>query len=241
MNLVLFDFDDTVTTLDTTLLFGVFAVRKRRVRYRLVLLFAALMLAKGRVFSNTRLKQIFAWLLARGQTEDHLHDLAWAFHDAYAKTLIDEGVLKALRAHVERGDHVYLVSANFDFVLKPLIERWSLAGVIATQTEYRESLCTGNIRGTACHGDEKLRRAVVHFGAATLAKAIAYGNQDDAPLLNAVQTGYVIRRPRPSFPLGLLRRYCGIFFGRLDWAGLATGAKIDPYPASGSSKMTPIL
>jgi HAD superfamily phosphoserine phosphatase-like hydrolase len=232
MSLVLFDFDGTVTTLDTTLLLGVFVAKKRAVRHRLFLLVAALLLARFRLVSNTRLKRVVSRLLIRGQTMDQLQHLAREFHDTWMDTLADDEILDALQTHVLNGDSVYLVSANFDWLLEPLVSRWSLAGAIATQTGHRAGIYTGGIVGTACHGHEKLRRVVAHFGAAALGEAIAYGNEDDSPLLNAVQTGYLIRRAKPTFPLGFLRQYSHILSGKLNRAELIAAPKIDPFPTS---------
>ncbi|MBK9992047.1 MAG: HAD-IB family phosphatase [Verrucomicrobia bacterium] len=239
MSLVLFDFDDTVTMLDSTLLLGVFVARKRAARHRILLLVAALLLARFRLVSNTGLKRVFAGLVG-GQTASQLQLLAREFYDDWLNTIADDEILDALRMHVLNGDRVFLVSANFDWLLEPLADRWSLAGVIATQTEYRAGVCTGGIIGTACHGTEKLRRVVDHFGEATLEQAIAYGNKDDAPLLEAVQTGYLIRRTKPSFPMGLLRRYSHVLSGKLSQAELLAAPKIDLLPTSRCSVKTVI-
>jgi phosphatidylglycerophosphatase C len=236
MNLVLFDFDSTVTTLDTTLPFGVFVAERCSARPRLFLLVSALLLAKVRLVSNSRLKGIFARLLLRGQTMDRIQQLALEFHDTHLNALTDDGALSALRTHVDNGDCVYLVSANFDFFLQPLVARWSLAGVIATRTEYRAGVCTGRIVGAACHGHEKLRRAITHFGATNLGKSVAYGNQDDSPLLNAVRTGCLVRRTKPRFPLGLLRRYYHILSGQISRIELTTALRIGPFPAARNPK-----
>jgi HAD superfamily phosphoserine phosphatase-like hydrolase len=237
MKLVLFDFDDTVTMVDTTLLFGVFVAGKGLARYRVFVLLLALMFAKARVLSNAGLKRIFMRLFLSGRTEDELRRLVLEFYQTWLNTLTDDSLLNTLRTHVVNGDRVYLVSANYDFFLQPLVERWSLAGVIATPIEYRAGRCTGRVIGTACHGHEKLRRAVVCFGPTALAEAVAYGNRDDSPLLQAVHTGYLIHRVRPPFPLGLMRRYAHILTGRLSRAELTAAPKIDLFPPSRSLRV----
>jgi phosphoserine phosphatase len=129
---------------------------------------------------------------------------------------------------------VYLVSANFDCLLEPLMARWSLAGVIATQAECLAGVYTGGISGEACHGEEKLRRAVARLGQAAVSGAVAYGNRDDAPLLRAVRTAYLVRRGRPVPLLARLRRGRRILSGKLSRADLGAAHQIEPFANAGS-------
>lgn len=196
MNLVLFDFDGTLTPVDTTLSSAAFLARglsKRTAHCRFIATYA---LHRANLISNTRLKRTFCRLFFRGQAAARLRELAHRFHDSHLDTNLDSTVLQRLRGHLEAGDRVYLVSANFSCLLEPLIERWSVAGVIATEAEQRGGIFTGNLVGDACHGHAKLERVVERFGPTAVAHATAYGNPDDAPLLQAVRKSFLVRRPR---------------------------------------------
>lgn len=232
MNLVLFDFDSTLTSLDTTLPFGVFVANKCSARHRLVLLVVALMFARFGLVSNTRLKLIFARLFLRDQARDRLNQWTQEFHEAFLPDLIDDEVLRKLRTHADKGARVYLVSDNFDFFLQPLVKRWSLAGIIATGTDCHFEISTGRIVGAACHGHEKVQRALICFGTADLSTAVAYGNEDDAPLLRAVQTGYLVRRAKPAFPLGRLRRFLEIISGKISHTNFTNAPEISRFYGS---------
>jgi HAD superfamily hydrolase (TIGR01490 family) len=232
MNLVFFDFDDTVTALDTTLPLGAHLAGRRHARLRIFLLVLALALGKVRRLSNTGLKRVFGKLFLRGQTIEDIRQLALQFHRTSLNTLIDDKVMGVLRMHVDRGDHVYLVSASFDCLLEPLVEHWSLAGVIATEAEHHAGIYSGEIVGPACHGREKLRRTVTRFGEAAVRGATAYGNRDDAPLLGAVRTGYLVRRVTTPGLLERLRRWGRIFAGKLTREDLAAARIVEPFPAA---------
>jgi len=235
MNLVLFDFDDTVTKLDTTLPFGAFFVGHPRIRGRLLLLIFALGLAKFRVITNTGLKKIFARLFLRGRTRENVRELANGFYQTRMEALVDEELISTLRMHVVQGDSVYLLSANFDCLLEPLVARWSLAGVIATRAEVRAEVYTGGITGVACHGEEKLQRVIARFGRAAVEQAVAYGNRDDAPLLHIARKGYLVRRTRSPGLVGRFRRWSRIVSWKLSADDLSHVRVIELLPAPDGS------
>jgi len=234
MNLVFFDFDDTLTRLDTTFPLGAFVTGQRKMRLRLPFLMVAAGMLKVRLLSNHGFKRVFARLFMRGLTIENARQLARDFFETHLDALADEEVLGRLRAHVDRGDQVYLVSANFACLLEPLVARWSLAGVIATEVDFTAGACTGGIQGAACHQQEKLRRVVDRFGPRAVAGAVAYGNEDDAPLLGAVGTAFLIRRAKPPL-LERLRRWRRLTSGPLNQQQDLTSVRtIEPFCASGS-------
>lgn len=230
MSLALFDFDGTVTSIDTTLPFGAYFARKSGARHKVLRLFLVMLLARCGLVSNTRMKATFARLFLRGLTVDEVEKSADEFLANWLGKIGDEEVLAALRAHVAEADRVFLVSANFECLLQPLVRRWSLAGVIGSRAMARSGRYTGGIDGTACFGGEKLRRVSEHFSPEELTSAVAYGNEDDAPLLDAVASCCTIRREKPSFPAGLIRRYRDMLSGDLARAERSASAKRDPFP-----------
>ena len=92
------------------------------------------------------------------------------------------------------SDEIYIVSSNFDFLLKPLQKRWNLAGIIATRTEVLNGIFTGRLVGNACHGKEKVARVIECFGPTITKEAVAYGDSaSDAFLLDSVKDGYSVK------------------------------------------------
>jgi len=186
MNLVFFDFDNTLTKIDTTLPLAAFIAHKKKKRVRLLLLFMVLLLCKLRLVSNTGMKKIFLHFFIRDEDAESVRNLTKAFVADYLDILANKEIVDRLRKHVAKRDEVYLVSANFDFFLLSLRDQWNLAGVIATRTELKGSAYSGAIVGESCFGPEKLSRAVSLFGRKKIEEAIAYGDsEDDLYLLNA--------------------------------------------------------
>ena len=233
MKLVLFDFDGTLTALDTTLPLGRHFAGATAGRAALARLGVALVLARFRLMSNTGLKKIFARQFLRGRSGPAVRELALAFWRSHLDSLAEPAVLDSLRAHVRNGDRVYLISANFDCLLEPLVDLWSVAGVIGTRAEITGGVYTGRLAGAACHGNGKLDRALAQVGAADLQSAIAYGNHDDLPLLRRVQQGFLVRRAASAGLFSRLRRLRGILAGKPAATGGPSACIITP--------LTPVL
>ena len=214
MKLVLFDFDGTLTTQDTTLLLGQHLAGDTARQSKFLQLGLALVLARFHLLSNTGLKKIFARLLLRGKSASAIRELALGFYRSRLDALIEPSVVNLLRSHVTNGDRVYLVSANFDCLLEPLVDLWSVKGVIASHAEIANGIFSGRLVDKACHGNEKLDRVLARFGAAEVQSAIAYGDHDDLPLLGRVEQGFLIDRARPAGLFGRTRRFLRMLAGK---------------------------
>lgn len=227
MNLVLFDFDGTLTKLDTTLEFASCLSAQRPVRGRHLLVAGALMLSRLHILSNNALKKIFARLFLRGRTQNEVRQTAERYICSRLDAVVDARILGLLQDHLNRGDRIYLVSANFDCLLEPFARHWSLDGVVATRAAARQGIYTGGLAGAACHGHEKLQQVISRFGGEALAQAVAYGNQDDAPLLHCAGKGYLVRRAGPPGRIGRMRRWVRLLTGQLNADDLAAAVTIE--------------
>jgi HAD superfamily hydrolase (TIGR01490 family) len=230
MSLVLFDFDGTVTKLDTTLEFASFISAQHPGRGRRLLVAGALILARLRLLSNTALKRVFARLFLQGRTHDEIRQIADRYIRTRLDAVVDAKILGLLRDHLNRGDQIYLVSANFDCLLEALARHWSLAGVIATRAASQQGIYTGGIVGAACHGYEKRQQVIARFGGEAVAQSVAYGNQDDAPLLRCSGTGYLVRRASPPDRIGRMLRWIRLLTGQMNADDLAAAVVIERLP-----------
>ena len=123
---------------------------------------------------------------------EEIDDRVGAFLKLIFRSLINDPVQKKLKEHVFSGDSVYIASANFDFLLYPLIKEWGLSGIISTLTEKRDNLYTGKIIGQTCRGEDKIKRLISFFGKEKLENAICYADSEDTKLLNSVKRGVII-------------------------------------------------
>lgn len=90
-------------------------------------------------------------------------------------------VVESLRAHLETGDTVVLVSASFEVYLEPLAELLGVHDVIAVRLEVDErGILTGRLDGPNCRGPEKVVRLHDwldrHAGGRDAVHLVAYGD-----------------------------------------------------------------
>jgi len=202
MSLVFFDFDGTLTTSDTIWPFASLLCGNggRHASRHSVL--CSLLTLKLRLTSNHQFKEQLLQKLVQGQPETFIRKQTDEFHASQLEPVLNHSVVRSLLDHVDQGDQVYLVSSNFDFFLEPLLCRWRLKGIFATQAEVRYGYFTGRIVGRACDGEEKLDRVRSHFDERSIREAVAYGDsRGDAALLASVGTAHWIgQRLRFDFP-----------------------------------------
>jgi HAD superfamily hydrolase (TIGR01490 family) len=197
MSLVFFDFDKTLIRIDTTLPFASFLASREKKRGKYFVLLGIYLLSRFRLISNQGLKKWYAQLFLLNETVDNVTGLARTFFEDYLAFIENREVVDRLRQYAARGDDVYLVSANFDFFIEPLQDKWPVTGIIATRPEIQQGRFTGKLLENSCHGSEKLERVVSFFGREKVKDAIAYGdNRADLCLLEFTKKGYWVQPVR---------------------------------------------
>jgi phosphatidylglycerophosphatase C len=199
--LVFFDFDGTLTRRDTLWSLGRLLAGAKSGTNGLASLarFAWLTaLLKLRLVSNHDFKERFAKLLLADEAAERIERLVERFHDRHLPPNLNSPVVHRLLHHVASGDEVYLVSSNYDFFLLPLVRRWRIAGVIASEAEVARGRFTGRLGGPACHGPEKLKRVTSQFGYARVRDAVSYGDDSKADifLMSAVKEAYWVGKAK---------------------------------------------
>jgi len=198
MRLVFFDFDGTLTKSDTLWPFARVLSESRRHRgtVRIAVALSLFGLRVG-LRSNHAFKQRFIQLLVQGQSTERMRQLSEQFHQTVLTSLLNKDVFEALSRHTLAGDHVYLVSSNFDFFLEPLRTKWNLKGIFATKTEVEAGRFTGRLLGSPCDGKEKLERVLAFFGEKRVRDAVAYADSaNDRYLLGIVKTSHWVSARR---------------------------------------------
>lgn len=164
----LFDFDGTLTTADTLIVF----IRYARGTWRTLLGFAVfaplLVLMKLGLYSNSRAKQrLFAWHF-RGMTVDDFNDVCCRFAASEAHLLRPQAVEK-LREVFAAGDTAFVVSASIDNWVRPFFATLAANSrsdfrVVGTQIETdTDGRLTGRFRSSNCYGAEKVRRVLAEL------------------------------------------------------------------------------
>lgn len=189
MTTVLFDFDRTLTTKDTLVPLAQYLAETDRRRYKLVWLYIFLLFYRLKIINDKRLKQKFLMLFLKNKGQEHIQIIIKRFVTDKLESMFKQTAVNKLKEHLSSGDQIYLVSANFDFFLEHLIERWKLFGLICTKTEKLNSNFTGKIIGCTCKGENKIKEIIERFGTSALKNIVAYGDNEDDYLLKSVGRG----------------------------------------------------
>ena len=161
MTIHVFDFDGTLTTRDTLLLF----IRHARGWWALfggLLLFSPLLvLMKLHLADNGRTKERLFCHYFSGMLERDFDALCQSFARSHTHVLRTAGLRTVLQA-LDRGDRVVVLSASIDrwveACLRPFLVSSSLFQVLGTEIEVVDGRLTGRFATPNCYGPEKVRR-----------------------------------------------------------------------------------
>lgn len=181
--LVLFDFDGTLTTVETFPLFVRAAASTWRVRLGGLLLAPLVLAYRAGAVPGTTVRAAIVRLAFSGMTRDAFEAKAGAFAAERFPTLLRPAMVARLRAHREAGDQVIVVSGNFEALLRPWCEAEGVE-LLASALECRGGRLTGRYAGPQCAGEEKARRVRAFVGAWTRDAIEAHGDTvEDLPML----------------------------------------------------------
>lgn len=152
--IVAFDFDGTLTTRDTLLMFILHAkgidAFIRGFLYRLPLI----IMMKLRLYPNYQAKQkVFSYFF-KGMTIDTFNSLCRHFAEKNHHLLRPEG-LKTLNEAWNVGAEVLIISASIDNWVQPFFPN---VKVLGTQIEVEDGRLTGRFLTKNCYGQEKVNR-----------------------------------------------------------------------------------
>lgn len=167
-----FDFDGTLTTRDTLLLFIRFVCG----RWGFVAVFLRyaplLVLMKLKLYPNWRVKQkVFARCFG-GMTIETFNDYCRSFAQKYSSCVLRPEGLATVRKALDEGATVMIVSASvdnwvcpfFDDILTTLSNPTTFV-VLGTEVEAIDGRLTGQFKSRNCYGAEKVRRLSVQLPA----------------------------------------------------------------------------
>ena len=142
-----FDFDGTLTTRDTLLLFIRFVCGRWGVIAVFLRYAPLLVLMKLKLYPNWRVKQkVFAHCFG-GMTTETFNDYCRSFAQKYSSCVLRPEGLATLRKALDEGATVMIVSASVD--------NWVILG---TEVEAIDGILTGQFKSRNCYGAEIVRR-----------------------------------------------------------------------------------
>lgn len=178
-----FDFDGTISTGDSFLLFLQIADWKRFcltccLRAPQIMLFLA-----GR-YPNQKLKETFLKGLFRGVPMDRFQDLADRFCKEKLPDLIRHEFWEKLQWHREQNHRIVVVTATPRLILAPWCRKHNLEIIGTELATDQDNKLTGELAGLNCMGKEKVRRIRAACPLSAQTTVYAYGDSEaDIPML----------------------------------------------------------
>ncbi len=216
--LVLFDFDGTLTRSNSLLEYLLFAAqwgrrkgregRRLRAWRRLVTAFPVLLLRlSGLLFSgkwsNGGAKESIIGYFFAGKTRAELDALAERFCREQLPGRLREELMDKLRAYRSSGATVAVVSASLDLWLRPFCAKEGVQ-MVCTEAEFEQDRFTGRFATPNCNHREKSRRISTAFNLSAFDRVIAYGNsKGDQAMFQLADEAWFCR------PDGTLKRVQG--------------------------------
>lgn len=183
MNLALFDFDGTISSRDSFLLF-LWYTDKTKFLSSCLSLFPHIILYILKKYPGRELKEAFLAKAFLGRHIEELENLAEAYCRDVLPTIIRSDFRQRLQWHQNRNDTIYIVTASPRFILEPWCRNNQIE-ILGTELEIdRRGKVTGKLAGENCRSHEKVRRIQSVCNLSNYDEIFAYGDTNgDLPML----------------------------------------------------------
>lgn len=194
-NIVVFDFDGTITTDDTFRLFLKYYKGLANYIFNIILLLPKFAAYGLRVIDRNAVKAHVIRRFFKGESQDEIEGRAQSF----AKTVIPGLIRPAAQAALERAklrekqgyESLYICSASIGPYLRAYFEPQGINKILATELVCESGVCRGEIDGYNIWGAGKIRRILAEFESEDVIIKEAYGDsRGDKELLNAAQASF---------------------------------------------------
>ena len=178
---VAFDFDGTLTSRDSFLLFTRFAVGGWHFWRGMLRYLPQIVLIKAGLYPGGKLKEQLTRRFFEGWTEEKFDDLCRRFAAQYRHILRPKG-LACVEKACQEGAEVVVITASIANWVQPFLPD---VRVIGTQMEVKGGALTGLFSTPNCRGKEKVRRLKEAFPNRESYRLVAYGDSSgDKEMLN---------------------------------------------------------
>lgn len=185
--LALFDFDGTITYRDSFLVFIKFYWGALAFWKGFLWLMPWVIAFKLKLINNQALKEKVLRYFFQGQSMEVFQQKANAFAEQIIPAMLRPQAIAQLRAHLEAGHLVCIVSASIENYLQAWAEKEGF-DLLATRLVHQNGTITGQIAGKNCQGAAKLEFIRQRFDLDKYTTIYAYGDTPgDLPMLALAQ------------------------------------------------------
>ncbi|PSM53280.1 HAD superfamily hydrolase, subfamily IB [Campylobacter blaseri] len=190
MNLVLFDFDGTITRDDSLLEFIAYVVGFKKFFRGIFLLSPILLAYKLKIISNNYTRRKLMKYFFAGMSVKNFNKICKKYSTTHIEDILKNSAMKKINNYKQNGDLVVIVTASLEDWLYPWCKANNLE-LLGTKIEKKDGVITGEIDGKNCYGIEKVRRIKETYDISKFDKIIAYGDsRGDKEMLKFADESY---------------------------------------------------
>lgn len=175
MNLVLFDFDGTITRDDSLLEFIAYVVGFKKFFRGIFWLSPVLIGYKLKICSNNYARRRLMMYFFAGMSADKFAQICKKYSNTHIEDIVKFSAMAKIAEYKANGDKVVIVTASLEDWLAPWCRAQGLE-LLGTRIKKKGGVITGEIDGANCYGAEKVRRVREAYDTDAFDRVIAYGD-----------------------------------------------------------------
>lgn len=189
--IVVFDFDGTITTKDTFALFLRYYAGTTAWAFNIILLLPIFAAYGLKIIDRNAVKAHVVRRFFKNATVEDLNARAETFAKNVIPPLIRPLAQKRLDARKKGPESLYICSASISPYLRAWGKDQNIHNILATELEQQDGVYTGEIEGWNIWGEGKTRRIYAEFPQESVIIKEAYGDsRGDQELLHAADVSY---------------------------------------------------
>ncbi len=192
-NLLIIDLDGTISKQDNLVAFTSFMVFRKK-KYNFILGYILFGGLKLKIIQNTTLKKLYAYFILKNQEVKLMNKIVDEYLSECFKDLLNKDVLNWINNNIDGNTKKLLLSANYNFLVKPIADILVITDAIGIELEERGGYYTGKIIGKIPYGSDKITITERKFDNETYKNKIAIADsKSDLALLNWVKKGVKVK------------------------------------------------
>ena len=175
MNLVLFDFDGTITRDDSLLEFVTYVVGFKKF-FRGILVLSPILVAYklGLASNNFTRRKLLGYFFA-GMSADKFDKICKKYSTTHIEDILKQSAMDKIASYKAAGDKIVIVTASLEDWLRPWCDAQGLE-LLGTKIRRKGGIITGEIEGQNCYGAQKVARVRAAYDVQAFDRVIAYGD-----------------------------------------------------------------
>ena len=175
MNLVLFDFDGTITRDDSLLEFVAYVVGFKKFFRGILVLSPILAAYKLGLASNNFTRRKLLGYFFSGMSADKFDKICKKYSTTHIEDILKQSAMDKIASYKAAGDKIVIVTASLEDWLRPWCDAQGLE-LLGTKIRRKGSIITGEIEGQNCYGAQKVARVRAAYDVQAFDRIIAYGD-----------------------------------------------------------------